>query len=103
MQLQPLVRIILTFLVAALSTVIALVPNQTIRLVCAPIVSGLAAIGIVPPQVPIKTVAIGKQDGYARNDAVAVILIIVCALLLWQIFSTPVFLLLLLLILLFVF
>ena len=56
MSLQPTVRILLTFLVAALSTVLATVDDETIRLICAPLVAGLAAIGIVPPQIPTRTV-----------------------------------------------
>jgi acid phosphatase family membrane protein YuiD len=55
MQLQPTVRIVLTFLVAALSTLVAMVDDQTIRLIGAPIIAGLAAVGIVPPHIPTRT------------------------------------------------
>lgn len=56
MQLQPVVRVLLTFLVAGLSTAVATVDDETFRIIAGAIVSGLAAIGIVPPQLPTRTV-----------------------------------------------
>jgi hypothetical protein len=60
--LPIIARLVLTFLVAALSSLIAIVDDETIRVVCAPIVAGLAAIGIVPPQVPTRTVVARRDD-----------------------------------------
>jgi hypothetical protein len=56
MQLQPVVRVILTFLVAALSTAVATVDDETFRVVGGILISGLAAVGIVPPQLETRTV-----------------------------------------------
>lgn len=55
MQIQPVVRIVLTFLVAALSALVATVDDETVRIICAPLIAGLSAIGIIPPQVPTRT------------------------------------------------
>lgn len=92
MRYQPSIRVALTFLVAALSTVVATVDDETIRLICAPIISGLAAIGIVPPQVPTRTSidtdrqpvnVVHEQDGYSIVEALlAVFLVLVILILL---------------------
>lgn len=55
MKYQPYVRIFLTFLVAALSTAVATVDDETFRIVASIVLSGLAAVGIVPPQLPTRT------------------------------------------------
>ena len=52
---QPAVRVFLTFMVAALSTAVATVDDETFRVVASIILSGLAAIGIVPPHIPTRT------------------------------------------------
>lgn len=56
MNIQPVVRIFLTFLVAGLSTAVATVDDETFRIIAGIILSGLAAVGIVPPHVPTRTV-----------------------------------------------
>jgi hypothetical protein len=62
MQLQPVVRVILTFLVAALSTAVATVDSETFRIIGGILISGLAAVGIVPPQLPTRTVTDNQED-----------------------------------------
>lgn len=56
MRLQPAVRIFLTFLVAGLSTAVATVDDESFRIVAGIILSGLAAVGVVPPQLGTRTV-----------------------------------------------
>lgn len=50
LNLPPYVRLILTFVVATLATLTAMVDTETVRIVCAPLIAGFGAIGILPPQ-----------------------------------------------------
>lgn len=63
MQLQPLVRILLTALAAGLGAAAATIDNETVRIVAAIGVPVLAAIGIIPPQVPTRTVVDERREG----------------------------------------
>lgn len=62
MVLQPVVRTVLTFIAAAVGVVVASVHDETVRLVGTALIVGLAAIGIVPPQVPTRTVVARRED-----------------------------------------
>lgn len=82
MTLQPAVRIILTFIVATLSCLVGLVDNETVRVICLPLIAGLAAVGIVPPQVPTQTVVAAKkklksESGYANNNVLIFVVVVV--------------------------
>jgi hypothetical protein len=87
MKLQPVVRTVLTFLAAALAVIVASVHDETVRLIGAALVVGLAAIGIVPPQLPTRTVVEKVKDerGYGRVSIVGVILLLIVIALLFQV------------------
>lgn len=55
-SLQPTVRLILTAASAALGVLVATVPNQTVRIIGGALIAGISAVGIVPPQIPTRTV-----------------------------------------------
>ena len=77
--IQPVVRLILTAIAAGLGAAATQIDNETLRIVAAILVPTLAAIGIVPPQVPTKTVI--DRDGEGGYSAVDVLLIVFLALL----------------------
>jgi hypothetical protein len=77
MKLQPVVRTVLTFIAAALAVIVASVHDETVRLIGAALVVGLAAIGIVPPQLPTRTVVEKVKDerGYGGVNLIGVVLL----------------------------
>lgn len=81
MQLQPAVRLCLTFVVAALSCLVGLVDNETVRLICLPLITGLAAVGIVPPQVPTRTVLSNERGAAGVSVLGAVVLLVLIVVL----------------------
>lgn len=85
MNIQPAVRIVLTALAAGLGAAATQIDNETLRIIAAVLVPTLAAIGIVPPQVPTKTIVTKDGErGYGLVElviAVLVILILVFVLL----------------------
>jgi hypothetical protein len=87
MKLQPVVRTVLTFLAAALAVIVASVHDETVRLIGAALVVGLAAIGIVPPQLPTRTVVEKVKDerGYGGVNLIGVILLVVLIVVLFNV------------------
>lgn len=55
MRIQPIVRVILTAIAAGLGAAAATVDNETVRIIAAIGIPVLAAVGIIPPQVPART------------------------------------------------
>jgi len=83
MQLHPAVRLILTALAAGLGAAAATIDNETIRIVAAIGVPVLAAIGIIPPQVPTRTVVDKRrEDGYGAIEALVVVFLALVILIL---------------------
>lgn len=75
MQLQPIVRVILTALAAGIGAAATQIDNETLRVVAAVLVPTLAAIGIYPPQAPVRTSLIEKEPVSVVRDEDGVTLV----------------------------
>ncbi len=86
MTLQPIVRVILTALAAGIGAAATQIDNETLRVVAAILVPTLAASGIVPPQVPTKTVVDrDREAGYGIVEAILIVfLVAVCLIVLFH-------------------
>jgi hypothetical protein len=62
MHLQPIVRVLLTALAAGLGAAATQIDNETVQILAAIVVPTIAAVGIVPPQVPTRTVIDGEES-----------------------------------------
>lgn len=89
MQLQPVVRVVLTAIAASIAAVTATMDGQPewLQAVLAAGAAALAAVGIIPPQVPTKTVVSRKrQDGYSIVELLfALILLLVLIVVLFKV------------------
>lgn len=90
-KLQPAVRLALSALAAGLAVVVAQIDDETIRVIAMGTLTALAAIGITPPQIPVRTVVapgnepanvIHEERGHA--DPLYLLAVVVLAvILLW--------------------
>lgn len=83
MTLQPIVRVVLTALAAGIGAAATQIDNETLRIVAAVLVPTLAALGIIPPQIPTKTVVVpppvdsADERGYGAVEVLLIAFLVV--------------------------
>ena len=81
MTIQPVVRVALTALAAGIGAAATQIDNETLRIVAAILVHTLAAVGIVPPQVPTKTVVHRDGErGYTLIEMLFALILLIVAI-----------------------